>query len=286
MPFTVAIAEVKQETNTSAPPTTLKDFEDFHLFYGDQIKTGLSDINSEIAGFYEVLLKEDVEIVPIIATFAVSGGPVNTNSFEYLVSYLTENLSKIERLDGLLIALHGALVTDHFHDGDSELLRRVREAVGTDIPISVTMDLHGNITKSKVELATTISGFHTCPHVDLKETGARAAKLLMGVLKKEINPRMEFVKIPLVVPASNHIDFEPGTYKEVLDFALSKVANQVLDVSLFTVQPWLDIKELGWTVVVIANNSREEAAATAKIIASNIWDKRELLSFTELLDPG
>ena len=286
MPFTVAIAEVKQETNTSAPPTTLKDFEDFHLFYGDQIKTGLGDINSEIAGFYEVLSKEDVEIVPIIATFAVSGGPVNTNSFEYLVSYLTENLSKIERLDGLLIALHGALVTDHFHDGDSELLRRVREVVGTDIPISVTMDLHANITKSKVELATTISGFHTCPHVDLKETGARAAKLLMGVLKKEINPRMEFVKIPLVVPASNHIDFEPGTYKEVLDFALSKVANQVLDLSLFTVQPWLDIEELGWAVVVIANNSREEAAATAKIIAANIWEKRELLSFTELLDPG
>jgi len=246
MSFTVAIAEVKQETNTSAPPTTLKDFEDFHLFYGDQIKTVLGDVNSEIAGFYEVLSKEDVEIVPIIATFAVSGGPVNTNSFEYLVSYLTENLSKIERLDGLLIALHGALVTDHFHDGDSELLRRVREVVGTDIPISVTMDLHGNITKSKVELATTISGFHTCPHVDLKETGARAAKLLMGVLKREINPRME----------------------------------------LFTVQPWLDIEELGWAVVVIANNSREEAAATAKIIASNIWQKRELLSFTELLDPG
>ena len=286
MPFTVAIAEVKQETNTSAPPTTLKDFEDFHLFYGDQIKTGLGDSNSEIAGFYEVLSKEDVEIVPIIATFAVSGGAVDTNTFEYLVNYLTENLAKIEKLDGLLIALHGALVTDQFHDGDSELLRRVREVVGTDIPISVTMDLHANITKSKVELASTISGFHTCPHVDLKETGARAAKLVMGILKKELDPKMEFIKIPLVVPASNHIDFEPGTYKDVLDFALSKVANQILDLSVFTVQPWLDIEELGWAVVVIANNSRQEAATTAKTIAANIWEKRELLSFTELLDPG
>jgi microcystin degradation protein MlrC len=285
MPFTVAIAEVKQETNTSAAPTTLKDFEDFHLFYGDQIKTGLGNSNSEIAGFYEVLSKEDVEIVPIIATFAVSGGAVDANTFEYLVNYLTENLAKIEKLDGLLIALHGALVTEDFHDGDSELLRRVREVVGKDIPISVTMDLHANVTESKVALATTISGFHTCPHVDLQETGARAAKLLMGILKKELDPKMEFVKMPLVVPASNHIDFEPGTYKDVLDFAFSKEIDPIIDISVFTVQPWLDIKEVGWSVVVIANKSKEKASITAREIATNIWSNRESLTSTRLMAP-
>lgn len=286
MPYTVAIAEIKQESNTSAPPTNLKDFEDFHLYFDDQIKIGLGSSNSEIAGFYEVLEKQNVEIISIIATFAVSGGPVEKRTFDYLTGYLTEKLSKIEKLDGILIALHGALVSDIFQDGDSEILRQIRTVVGSDIPISVTMDLHANITKSKVELATTISGFHTCPHVDLKETGVRAACLLMGILKNEIDPKMEFVKLPLVIPASNHIDFEPGPYKDVLDFAFSKVTDSIMDISVFTVQPWLDIEELGWAIVVIANNSRIEASKTAVLIAENIWNKRELLSSTQLLDPS
>ena len=71
MPYTVAIAEIKQESNTSAPPTTRKDFEDFHLFFDDEIKIGLGSSNSEIAGFLQILEKQDVNIIPIIATFEI-----------------------------------------------------------------------------------------------------------------------------------------------------------------------------------------------------------------------
>jgi len=285
MPHTVVIAEIKQETNTSASPTTLKDFEDFHLYLADQIRVGLGKSNSEIAGFLEILDKEDVIVVPVIATFAVSGGPVDRYTFNYLTNYLTQELSKIEKLDGILIALHGALVSEDFQDGDSEILRRIREVVGNEMPICVTMDLHANVTESNVALATTISGFHTCPHVDLQETGARAARLLMGILKEEISPSMEFIKLPLVVPASNHIDFEPGTYKDVLDFAFSKEIEPIIDISVFTVQPWLDIKEVGWSVIVIANKSKAKALLTAKEIATNIWSNRKSLTSTTLMDP-
>jgi len=285
MPYTIAIAELKQETNTSAPKTTLKDFEDFHLYFDGQIKIGLGSSNSEIAGFYDVLEKRNVEIIPIIATFAVSGGPVEKNTFDYLTHHLIAKLTAIGKLDGILIALHGALVTEDFQDGDAEILRQVRTVVGSNIPICVTMDLHANITKSKIALATTISGFHTCPHIDLKTTGIRAANLLMGILDNEIVPTMELVKIPLVIPASNHIDFEPGPYKDVLDFAFSKVTDSIMDISVFTVQPWLDIEEVGWAVVVIANNSKNDASKTALLIAKNIWNKRELLSSTKLVNP-
>lgn len=285
MPFTIAIAELKQESNTSAAPTTLKDFEDFHLYFDGRIKIELGDSNSEVAGFLEILEKQDAVIIPIIATFAVSGGPVEKETFDYLTHRLTEKLSQIEELDGILIALHGALVSEDFQDGDSEILRRVRSVVGDKIPICVTMDLHANITQSKVALATTICGFHTCPHVDLKETGLRAANLLMGILDHQIAPKMEYIKLPLVVPASNHIDFEPGAYKDILDFAFSKEINPIIDVSIFTVQPWLDIKEVGCSVVVVSDNSKLEALKTAKLIAENIWSKRELLTSTKLMDP-
>lgn len=285
MPYTIAIAEIKQESNTSAPPTTLKDFEDFHLFFDNQIKINLGNSNSELAGFFEILETLDVTIIPIIATFAVSGGPVDNETFDYLTRYLIEKLSKIENLDGVLIALHGALVSEDFEDGDSEILKQIRGVVGGDTPICVTMDLHANITKSKVALATTISGFHTCPHVDLKETGARAARILIGILQNKISPTMEYIKLPLVIPASNHIDSDPGPYKDVLDFAFSKVTDSIMDISVFTVQPWLDIKEVGWAVIVIANNSKIEASKTAVLIAENIWNQRELLSSTQLLDP-
>jgi len=285
MTYKIAIAELKQESNTSAAPTTIEDFESFHLFYDEESIYQMRSTNSEISGFLQVLEGDQVEIHPVMATFAVSGGPVERKTFDELTSHLVAKLSEIENLDGLLLALHGALVTADFPDGDAEILRRIREAIGADIPISVTMDLHANLTQQKVELVRTISGFHTCPHVDLRETGIRAANLLLGIIKKNIFPKMHLVKLPLVIPASKHLDFEPGIYKDILDFAYLKKWQGVLDISIFTVQPWLDIADLGCAVLVIADSDPHISQKVSNQIAQNIWMRRTELTSVNLLEP-
>lgn len=286
MALRIAIAELKQESNTFAKLTNLNDFKSFHLYEGVQISSAMKNTNSEISGFFEVLEENGCEIFPIIAAFSMSGGPVDKTTFDELVGTLVSKISELSNLDGILIALHGAMVTEDFTDADAEILQRVRRLVGPNIPICVSMDLHANLTTKKVALATSISGFHTCPHTDLKLTGIRAAKILMRTLKEESNPKMVMIKLPLVIPASMHLDSDPGPYQDILSYAFSKTDLDLIDISVFTVQPWLDIENLGSAVLVIAEGNLDKAEIVANDIALNIWEKRHELNNLKLYELG
>ena len=156
MALRIAIAELKQESNTFAKFTNLEDFKSFHLYEGTQISSSMKNTNSEISGFFEVLEENDCDIFPIMAAFSMSGGPVNEDTFNELVNTLVSKISKLGHLDGILIALHGAMVTEGFADADAEILQRIRNLVGTQIPICVSMDLHANLTTKKMDLATSV----------------------------------------------------------------------------------------------------------------------------------
>ena len=162
----VIIAELKQESNTFAPLTTVEDFNGFHLIYGDEVIEKLHGTNSEIAGFLNILEAKGHEAIPIMAAFAVSGGPLTSEAYKFLTDHLYSGIQSAGKIDGVLLALHGAMVSVGELDADGAIIERVRELVGSDVPIMVTMDLHANITNKKVKNATTISGFLTCPHID------------------------------------------------------------------------------------------------------------------------
>ena len=84
----VVIAELKQESNTFAPLTTLEDFNGFHLFYENEVIEKLQGTNSEIAGFLNVLEAKGHEAIPIMGAFAVSGGPLNAEAYKFLTNRL------------------------------------------------------------------------------------------------------------------------------------------------------------------------------------------------------
>jgi microcystin degradation protein MlrC len=277
----VAIAELKQETNTFVlQQTTLADFENWHLFYGDEVISGLADTNSEIAGFLDVLGPAGIEAVPIMATFAISGGPVTTETFQKLLADLLAGLEAAGPFDGVLLALHGAMVTDTDDDPDGEILTAVRAAIGPDVPLVVSMDVHANVTQRCVELADAIAGFRTSPHIDQRDTGQRAARVMVRMLKAGGRPTGAYIKIPMVVPASTHIHHLPGPYQRLMQTAAATESTQVLAADVFTVQPWLDIEDLGFAAVVYTDNDPELAAAVAADLAELAWSERE--AFMEL----
>ncbi|HEU0116882.1 MAG TPA: M81 family metallopeptidase, partial [Thermomicrobiales bacterium] len=143
----VAIAELKQESNTFVPrPTTLADFDAWHHWRGDDVLSGLADTNSEIAGFLDVLADADITPVPLLATFAMSGGKVAADAFATLCDELIAGLNGQDPFDGVLLALHGAMVVAGEDDGDGEIIERVRGVVGPDMALVVSMDLHANLT--------------------------------------------------------------------------------------------------------------------------------------------
>jgi microcystin degradation protein MlrC len=282
----VIIVELKQESNTFAPLTTVEDFNGFHLIYGDEVIEKLHGTNSEIAGFLNILEAKGHEAIPIMAAFAVSGGPLTSEAYKFLTDHLYSGIQSAGKIDGVLLALHGAMVSVGELDADGAIIERVREIVGSDVPIMVTMDLHANITNKKVKNATTISGFLTCPHIDLIETGERAARMLCGVLDGTSNPTMAWQKVPMVTPACKQVDFKPGPYRDLLQENISLNSHGAIDSSAFTVQPWLDIPELGYGAVVITENDSALAKDLVSQLAEKMWELRRELIDIALLSPS
>lgn len=280
----IAIGEFKQETNTFATrPTTLDDFRAWHLWTGQEVIRRSRDTNCEVAGFLDVLEQRGVEIVPTFAAFAMSGGRVTASAYQELRDLLLARLAETGKLDGVLLALHGAMVTDEDDDPDGATIAAVRAALGPTVPLVVTMDLHANVTRRCVEHADAIVGFRTSPHVDLRETGQRAARLLLQTALGEVRPVMAFAKIPMVVPASTHMHHVPGPFQRLMNATVTAEGGQVLAASTFAVQPWLDIREMGFATVVVADQDGSLAGQVACQLASQAWSEREAFLATELV---
>ena len=280
----VAIAELKQETNTFVPrPTTLADFEAWHLWRGEVLIAESRDTNAEIAGFLDVLDAAGIEAVPILATFAMSGGKVTSETFHTLLDELIAGLRSQSPFDGVLLALHGAMVTDEDDDPDGAIVTAARAAIGSETPLVVTMDLHANVTRRSIEHADAIVGFRTSPHIDLRETGQRGAEIMRRILLDGVRPAMAMVKIPMVVPASTHMHHLPGPFQRLMQAAAAAENDRVLAASVFTVQPWLDIAEMGFATVVVTDGDTALAEQVATDLATLTWAEREAFMKTELV---
>ncbi|MFM9105299.1 MAG: M81 family metallopeptidase [Chloroflexota bacterium] len=284
----IAIAELKQESNTFAlKPTTLADFAAWHLWRGEEARVNSADTNCEMAGFLDVLEPAGVEIVPVLATFAMSGGSVESATVRLLRDELAAGLRAAGPLDGVLLALHGAMVADDDDDPDGAILAAAREAIG-DVPLVVTLDLHANLTARMVAMADAIVGFRTSPHIDQRDTGQRGAALLLRILREGARPCMAAVKIPMVVPASTHMHHVPGPFQRLMDAAAAAERSLpgLLAACVLTVQPWLDIDEMGFAAVVVADGDPALADRVAHDLAAQAWSEREAFMATELVPVG
>jgi microcystin degradation protein MlrC len=283
----IAIGELKQETNTFAvTATTLADFRAWHLWDDQDVIRHSRGTNTEVAGFLDLLEEAGAEAVPTLATFAMSGGPVTAETVTALRAALIDRLIAARPLDGVLLALHGAMVVEDDDDADGTTIAAVRAAIGPDVPLVVTMDLHANITRRCVEQADVIVGFRTSPHVDLRATGQRAARLLVRWLNGDVRPVMAFAKIPMVVPASTHMHHVPGPFQRLMDATAAAEGGAVLAASAFTVQPWLDIAEMGFATVVVTDDDAALARQVACRLAEQAWRERTVFLETRLVAPA
>ena len=282
----VAIGEFKQETNTFAwGVTTRQQFEDFHLWFGEEILANMRGTNSEVGGFISVCEERGLTLLPTLAGFAISGGPVTAETYLSLRNELLQRLDAARPFDAVLLALHGAMVAEGEDDPDGATLEAVRALIGPDTPLVVSMDLHANVTQKCVEQADVIVGFRTSPHIDQRETGERAARILADWLEGTVCPVMRHVKIPMVVSASTHIHFLPGPFQRLMEASLEAEQGEILSASVFTVQPWLDITEMGFATVVVADGRPESAERVAANLANQCWAERHALMDTQLVPP-
>ncbi len=268
----VAIASMLQEANTFSPVMTR--YEDFTPVFGRAALERHQGKMTEMGGFIEVLTKGRKQIAPVCAAWAITANRLVRADFDRLMNEFAGSLAAAGKLEGLLLAMHGSQTAEGCDDVEGHVLGLAREILGSDIPIVLTLDLHANVTRAMIERATAIVGYHTYPHVDMYETGQKAARLMLGALSGKIRPTMAWRKIPLIVNAENQqTSSGPARRLFARAQALEKSGNAEA-VSIFPVQPWMDIDEMGGAVVAVTNGNAKAADRQAAIIAQKFWDTR------------
>lgn len=273
MSFNVLSAEISHETNTfNVYPTTLRSFEDRYLLMGEQAIATRGDQNTELAGLLDVGREYGWEINHVLSAAAGPGGRVSRAAYDALVAPL---LAAAEgTYDGILLMLHGAMVTDFSEDGEGEMLHQLRAIVGPEMPIAVTLDPHANVTTTMCELAQILVSFTTYPHVDIRATGRRTAELLQRTMSGEINPTTLRFHRPMLEEANGgRTDLGPMIERHALARAY-ETRKGVYAISINGAFPCADITEVGPTVLVTCDGDRADHRTIGETLAEDIWARR------------
>jgi microcystin degradation protein MlrC len=268
----IAIASVIQESNTFSPVMTR--YENFTPVFGAAALEQHRGKLTEMGGFIDVLTKVKKRIVPVCAAWAITAGRLVGADFARLTDEFATHLASAGKLEGLLLAMHGAQTAEGVDDVEGYVLGRAREILGPDVPIVLTLDLHANITRCMVECATAIIGYQTYPHVDMYEVGQKAGRLMLKTLSGKARPVMAWRKLPLLVNAENQ-QTSHGPARRLMARAQALERNlKAESISIFFVQPWMDIDEMGAAVVTVTNYNARAAERMAASIAQKFWDTR------------
>ncbi|MBT5193950.1 MAG: M81 family metallopeptidase [Rhodospirillaceae bacterium] len=274
----LAIGGLVHETVSFLPEeTTLADFER-RAVRSDGIAPAFAGSNTVFGGFLKVCEDNGVAVEGLLCAECAPSGPVSREAFKALTDELVSRATLWrDETDGLLLHLHGAMVSRGELDPEHALLARLRKALGDDYPIAVAMDLHGNVGAEKAALADILCGFRHSPHTDMAETGERTAKLLLGRLAGNIKPVHALARPGLVLP-SIFTATAVSPLKEIMD-DVRAAADQpgILDVTLFTGFAYADVPEIGATVVAIADGDEALAIRTAERLSSRLVEAREEL---------
>jgi microcystin degradation protein MlrC len=287
----IAIGQFMEESNTFVRQRAdLEHFRATQLLHGAEMLTRLRGTRAEVGGFLDTLGPAGVDVIPTVAANAVSSGPVTRAAFAHVRDALLEALAAARPLDGVLLALHGAMVLEDAPDGEGELLAAVRQAVGPDVWLVATLDLHATITPRMVQEADALIGYDTYPHIDLYETGAKAAALLLRAVRGEVHPVTLFARSPMLVPAEGQSTAGEPMADLLAEAKRLEAGPGVLAVSLFPVQPWLDIPDTGFSVMAVVDGRRRAAEIEPMVrqLAWQAWESRrrfavELLPIDEAI---
>lgn len=271
----IAVAGFEYEGNSLSNKVDGRaEFADKLLAEGGDVLRRVEGKGLALSGAIDVLRAAGHEVVPVFAARGGAGGRVDEAFARDCIERIVTGIGTAGAIDGVYLALHGAMITDHMSDPEGELLSQLRARVGPSVPIAASLDLHAHVTPRMVEAATILVGYQTYPHEDADRTGACAASLLTRTLAGEIKPVMALHAINALLPVLGGTTEGDAPMAHVAALARSHEGrNGILSASYFPVQPWLDYADVGITGLAIAD-TQASAAACAKDIAMAMWGLR------------
>lgn len=270
----VLVCEFHQETDTFNPIVmTKEDFAAFRYTEGQDGYDRCKGQNCATHGIIDAIETGGAEVIPSVFVYALAGGRVSDAVLEYVLERLEHTVAQAGRIDAVCALLHGATCTESDNDACGTVLRLLRRLLGEDIPITVALDLHANVTEAIVKNADVVCGHQTYPHVDIYETAYRAGTMCIRLLEGKPTV-MAAVHLPMLTPPVGY-STETEPLKSVMDAGKDMVqAGALLDYTVFNVQAWMDIPEIGSAVVAVAEDA-ETAKEKADILAREFFAHRD-----------
>ncbi|HTV90096.1 MAG TPA: M81 family metallopeptidase [Stellaceae bacterium] len=276
------IAMMKHETNTFSPvPTPLARFgHGPGPLYGEAAVQAYRGTGSGLGAYLDLAARDGADVVLPIAAGAPPSRPVDDAAYEHIAGMICDAVTK-GRFDGIMLDLHGAMVTESFADGEGELLRRIR-AIAPTTPIAVAYDMHANLYDAMIANATVVAGYRTYPHIDTYDTARRAGEVLLAAMRGEVRPVIAWGNAPMLPHVMRQgSDDHPNNELQARCAAMS--AEGALCASLFTGFPHADIANAGLSAVVVTDGDRALAERLRDELLDQAW--RQRADFVYRLEP-
>jgi microcystin degradation protein MlrC len=271
----VGILALLQESNTFIPQqTTLAHFEEELLATGEAVRRHLAGTHHEVGGMFHVLEEAGEEAVPVFAARALPFGIIEGEAAERLLALMFEALERAGPLDGVLVAAHGATVSEPFRDLDGHWLSELRRRVGPKVPILGTLDPHANLSPAMVQAADALIAYRTNPHLDQWARGVDAARMMLDTLRGRIRPTMAAAFPPLAINIEKQ-----HTAEEPCRSAYERADQQLDDPRLLVNSivlgfPYADVAEMGASTIAVTNDDLPLARQLAGELAGYLWEHR------------
>lgn len=280
----IALAGMFHETNTFA----LEHNErlDAHTLTGQQIVTRTHP-KTYIGGFLEGIARDDIEVIPTVDIHFTHGGLIHADVFDHYAGLIVDAIRDATPLDAVFFALHGAMAAeDPYTDAEGELLRRVREVTGPDIPFVATYDFHNIMSHDEAAQLAAAFPNDTNPHIDSYERGLEAAACLLRILDGDIHPVTRVVHVPIIGPniGQSTWSHDPDEEERLPLYGLNLVREAlertpgVINITVQGGYGYADTPHSCMSVVVTTDNDPALADRLARDMAQRVWDKRQAIS--------
>lgn len=278
----ILVAGFKHETNTFCRlPADMAAYRSRALYLDDDVAQNLKGTKTEIAAYLDFCKTEGWEVRHPIHANATPSGPVTREMFDFVRDRILACIKTDGPFDAALLCLHGAMVCEHTEDGEGELLARIRTALGPDVPVAASLDLHANVTERMAEQADILLPYRTYPHIDQYEVATRVAELVKRTLAGRVKPVTTVRRGAMLDGVDHGRTTTPGPMTEVLASA-DKLLHQpgVLAAGICAGFPWADIHDAGPTALIVGDglnaNHGPAHGQLAETLVQEIWDKRRI----------
>ena len=274
------LATFSHETNTFSPvPTKIERFcrDGTTLLSGQAAMEFYRGTGTCMGGYLAVADEIGADVVVAVSASAPPSGPVDRDAYETCCRMITDQVAK-GGFDALWLDLHGAMVVEHTDDGEGELLRRIR-AIDPATPICVAYDMHANVFDAMVGNAQIVTGYHTYPHVDQRQTAERAARALLRVMRREVIPTAAWGAAPMLPHVMAQGTHMPPNRELQAQCAEWEASGRALAASLFVGFPHADVEMAGLSAVVVTDNNPADAQAMVDELISSAWKARREFMF-------